>query len=160
MTIKDIQLIDDLLTEVTNSIAVGELREMEREEYYQEVLRRYNGIKNGIKDYKKALTELKEGKIECSPIMKEFIDKFLNLGNTFNYGFGPNIQQKQPEIELEKFTEKIKTFQGRYKHPEIVSIKGAMAFMARMFYQYPNVARLWYEQLPKATMDFNARKEN
>ena len=68
------------------------------------------------------------------------------------------LQQEQPEVDLEKFTEKIKTFQGRYKHPEIVSIKGAMAFMARMFYQYPNIARLWYEQLPKATMD-NARKE-
>lgn len=64
-----------------------------------------------------------------------------------------SIQQEQSEVDLEKFTEKIKTFQGRYKHPEIVSIKGAMAFMARMFYQYPNVARQWYEQLPKATMD-------
>ena len=57
------------------------------------------------------------------------------------------------EVDLEKFTDKIKTFQGRYKHPEIVSIKGAMAFMARMLYQYPNVARQWYEQLPKVTMD-------
>ena len=64
-----------------------------------------------------------------------------------------SLQQEQPEVDLEKFTEKIKTFQGRYKHPEIVSIKGAMAFMARLFYQYPNVARQWYEQLPKATMD-------
>jgi len=70
-----------------------------------------------------------------------------------------SLQQEQPEVDLEKFTEKIKTFQGRYKHPEIVSIKGAMAFMARMFYQYPDAARQWYEQLPKATMDFNARKE-
>ena len=57
------------------------------------------------------------------------------------------------EVDLEKFTEKINTFQARYKHPEIISIKGAMAFMARMFYQYPNVAREWYESLPKATMD-------
>ena len=57
------------------------------------------------------------------------------------------------EVNLEKFTEKIKTFQGRYKYPEIISIKGAMAFMARMFYQYPNVAREWYESLLKATMD-------
>lgn len=63
------------------------------------------------------------------------------------------LQQEQPEVDLEKFTEKIKTFQGRYKHPEIVSIKGAMAFMARMFYQYPNVARQWYDNLPKVTMD-------
>ena len=63
------------------------------------------------------------------------------------------LRQEQPEVDLEKFTEKIKTFQGRYKHPEIVSIKGAMAFMARMFYQYPNVARQWYDNLSKATMD-------
>lgn len=62
-------------------------------------------------------------------------------------------KDKLPEIELDKFTEKIKTFQERYKHPEIVSIKGAMAFMARLFYQYPNVARQWYDNLPKATMD-------
>ena len=64
-----------------------------------------------------------------------------------------SLQQEQPEVELEKFTEKIKTFQGRYKYPEIVSIKGAMAFMARMFYQYPNTARQWCEQLPKVIMD-------
>ena len=70
-----------------------------------------------------------------------------------------SLQQEQPEIGLEKFTEKVKTFQARYKHSESISVKGAMAFMARMFYQYPNVARQWYEQLPKATMDFSARKE-
>lgn len=68
------------------------------------------------------------------------------------------VSQEQPEVDLEKFTEKIKTFQGRFKHPENISVKGAMAFMARMFYQYPNVARLWYDSLPKATMD-NERKE-
>lgn len=70
-----------------------------------------------------------------------------------NKDFGKPLQQEQPEVDLEKFTEKIKTFQGRYKHPEIVSIKGAMAFMARMFYQYPNLARQWYNNLPKVTMD-------
>lgn len=64
-----------------------------------------------------------------------------------------NLQQEPSEIDLEKLTEKIKTFQGRYKHPESISIKGAMTFMARMFYQYPNVARKWYDSLPKATMD-------
>lgn len=42
MTTKDIKLIDDLLTEVTNSIAVGEIHEMGKEEYYREVLRRFN----------------------------------------------------------------------------------------------------------------------
>ena len=64
-----------------------------------------------------------------------------------------SLQQEQQEVDLEKFTDKIKTFQERYKYPEIISIKGAMAFMARMFYQYPNVARQWYDSLPKATMD-------
>lgn len=63
------------------------------------------------------------------------------------------LTMEQSETDLEKFAEKIKTFQGRYKHPEIVSIKGAMAFTARMFYQYPNTAREWYESLSKATMD-------
>lgn len=69
-----------------------------------------------------------------------------------------SLQQEQPEVDLEKFTEKVKTFQARYKYPESISIKGAMAFMARMFYQYPNTARQWYDSLPKATMD-DARKE-
>jgi len=63
------------------------------------------------------------------------------------------IEKEQPEVDLEKFTEKVKTFQARYKHPENISVKGAMAFMARMFYQYPNVARQWYESLPKVTQD-------
>ena len=62
--------------------------------------------------------------------------------------------QEQPEIELDKFTNKIDAFTERYKNnPERISIKGAMAFMARMFYQYPSVAREWYENLPKVTMD-------
>lgn len=64
------------------------------------------------------------------------------------------LPQEQPEVDLAKFTEKIGSFKERYKNnPELVSIKGAMAFMARMFYQYPAVAREWYENLPKATMD-------
>ena len=68
--------------------------------------------------------------------------------------FVDSIQQEQPDIDLAKFTEKIDSFTERYKNnPEQVSIKGAMAFMARMFYQYPSVAREWYDNLPKATMD-------
>ena len=68
--------------------------------------------------------------------------------------FVDSIHQEQPDIDLAKFTEKIDSFTERYKNnPERVSIKGAMAFMARMFYQYPSVAREWYDNLPKATMD-------
>ena len=73
----------------------------------------------------------------------EMCDMFLSFIDTLEV----------KEVDLEKFTEKINTFQARYKHPEITSIKGAMAFMARMFYQYPSVAREWYESLPKTTMD-------
>lgn len=70
------------------------------------------------------------------------------------YSLGRNARKDElPEIELNKFADKVNTFKARYKHPESISINGAMAFMARMFYQYPNAARLWYEQLPKATMD-------
>lgn len=75
-------------------------------------------------------------------------------GEEYPNGYYTQMEKfKKEPVDLEKFTEKIKTFQRKYKHPEIVSIKGAMAFMARMFYQYPDVARLWYEQLPKTTMD-------
>lgn len=65
----------------------------------------------------------------------------------------PSLQQEQPEVDLEKFTEKMDAWKARYNYPDNIPIKAAMAFTARMFYQYPNVARLWYEQLPKATMD-------
>lgn len=92
----------------------------------------YNAYKLG------AHSPFRNGKVEALKETIELID---------------SLQQEQPEVELEKFTEKIKTFQGRYKHPVSTSIKGAMAFMARMFYQYPNIARQWYESLPKATMD-------
>ena len=97
---------------------------------------------------------------EEQPIGEEYAIEIGKDVHTLRVGSQSDInrliaqdRQESPEVDLEKFTEKIKTFQGRYKHPEIVSIKGAMAFMARMFYQYPNVARQWYEQLPKATMD-------
>ena len=63
------------------------------------------------------------------------------------------FQQEKPEMDLEKFTEKMDDWKARYNHPDNIPIKATMAFTARMFYQYPNVARLWYEQLPKATMD-------
>lgn len=69
-------------------------------------------------------------------------------------------QQEQPEVDLDKFAEKIEAFQEKYKsrHLLSVAIKGSMAFMARMFYQYPNTAREWYDILPKATMDEMKRK--
>lgn len=87
-------------------------------------------------------------KSSLNPFWAGQLSTFQSCLNIIN-----SLQQKQPKVDLEKFTEKVNTFQERYKHPEIISIKGAMAFMARMFYQYPNVARQWYEQLPRATMN-------
>jgi len=67
-------------------------------------------------------------------------------------------KQEQPEISLEKFTDMVDKFKARYEYPVSVSVKGAIGFIGRMFYQYPNTARQWYDNLPKVTMD-NARKE-
>ena len=98
-----------------------------------------------------------ERRTEESKSMKPAFDQFW-AGQISAFKGVENIitslQQEQPEIELDKFANKVDAFTERYKNnPERVSIKGAMAFMARMFYQYPSVAREWYENLPKATMD-------
>ena len=91
-------------------------------------------------------TERMDGELSAYEEIIDFLDDVL-------------VEESKTDVDLEKFTEKIDAFKARYKHPERISVKGAMAFMARMFYQYPNVARRWYEQLPKATMD-NERKED
>lgn len=67
--------------------------------------------------------------------------------------FIDSLQQEHPEVDLEKFTQKMNDWKARYNHPDNIPIKATMAFTARMFYQYPNVARQWYDSLPKATMD-------
>lgn len=64
-----------------------------------------------------------------------------------------SLQQEQLEIDLNDFTQKMDDWKARYSHPDNIPIKATMAFTARMFYMYPNVAREWYDSLPKATMD-------
>lgn len=64
-----------------------------------------------------------------------------------------SLQQEQQEVDLEKFTEKMDAWKARYNHPDNIPIKATMAFTARMFYMYPNVAREWYDSLPKVTQD-------
>ena len=64
-----------------------------------------------------------------------------------------SLQQEEPEMELEKFTEKMDTWKARHNYPDNFSIKATMAFTGRMFYMYPNVAREWYDSLPKVTLD-------
>lgn len=80
-----------------------ELREYEkeREKHITDLLDNFQkGMKAG---YEKAISELKEGKVECSSVMKEFIDKLFANGNAFNFGFGPkDFKQEQPEVDLEK----------------------------------------------------------
>ena len=61
--------------------------------------------------------------------------------------------EEQQEISLEKFSEKMDAWKSRYNYPDSIPIKAAMAFTARMFYMYPNVAREWYDSLPKVTLD-------
>lgn len=72
---------------------------------------------------------------------------------------GPDVetycktQREHQEVDLEKFTEKMDAWKARYNYPDNIPIKATMAFTARMFYMYPNVAREWYESLPKVTQD-------
>lgn len=62
---------------------------------------------------------------------------------------------EQQEISLERFTEKMDDWKARFNRSDDIPVKGTMAFTARMFYMYPNVARLWYYSLPKATHSRN-----
>lgn len=70
------------------------------------------------------------------------VDKFMD-----------EVRGREPEMDLEKFTEKMDSWKARYDHPDNIPIKATMAFTARMFYQYPKVAREWYDSLPKVTLD-------
>ena len=56
-------------------------------------------------------------------------------------------------IDLDEFTEKMNAWKARYNYPDNIPIKATMAFTARMFYMYPNIAREWYDNLPKVTLD-------
>lgn len=64
-----------------------------------------------------------------------------------------SLQQETLEISLEKFTEKMDNWKARYNYPDNIPIKATMAFTARMFDMYPDVARQWYDNLPKVTLD-------
>lgn len=66
------------------------------------------------------------------------------------------LSPEYESIDLEEFTEKMNAWKARYKrynHPDNILIKSTMAFTARMFYMYPDIARKWYDDLPKVTMD-------
>ena len=105
-------------------------------------------------DAEKLIVEIERLMEERNNMRNEYIRYCFKILDIEILSIIDSLQQEQPDIDLAKFTEKIDSFKERYKNnPERVSIKGAMVFMARMFYQYPSVAREWYENLPKATMD-------
>lgn len=82
------------------------------------------------------------------PVPFDIATHFYELGLKARKG-----EQEQQEVNLEEFTEKMDDWKARFNHPDDIPIKATMTFTARMFYMYSNVARQWYEQLPKATMD-------
>ena len=56
-------------------------------------------------------------------------------------------------MNLEKFIQQIETYKARYTYPESISINAAIAFTARMCTSYPDIAKEWYDKLPKAVQD-------
>ena len=57
-------------------------------------------------------------------------------------------------VTQEKFNSMMEAYKSRYPdYPENVIVKGAMAFTARMFITYPDLAKEYWENLPKATQD-------
>lgn len=90
--------------------------------------------------------------LESFSCISEEQDGFYSAISRIN-GIINSLQQEQPEVDLKKFTKKMNDWKARYNHPDNIPIKATMAFTARMFYQYPNVARRWYDSLPKVTMD-------
>ena len=105
-------------------------------------------------DAEKLIDAIESRMEECNVVHNAYVRYCLKIHDIEILSIIDSLQQEHPEIELDKFANKVDAFTERYKNnPERVSIKGAMAFMARMFYQCPDAAREWYENLPKATMD-------
>ena len=97
------QVIDSLQQERQNDVC-AEIKdyygedlafEEERGKHITDLL---NNFEKGMKaGYEKAISEFQEVKLECSPVMKEFISKLFEIGNATNFGFGPmKLQQEQP----------------------------------------------------------------
>lgn len=91
---------------------------------------------------------IEKAKKDC-PLQYQYMADGLDIAEQFV----DSLQQETSEITLDKFTEKMEDWKARYNHPDNIPIKATMAFTARMFYMYPNIAREWYYNLPKATQD-------
>ena len=92
----------------------------------------------------------------CRDIFERTSDTYFQ-GRVVAYketlSFIDSLQQEQQEVDLEKFTEKMDAWKARYNYPDNIPIKATMAFTARMFYMYPDVAKEWYDSLRKVTLD-------
>lgn len=88
---------------------------------------------------------------ECDDFFckKEAVEKWIYI----DIDAPDSFQQKISEISLEEFIEKIEDWKARFSYPDSIPVKATIAFTARMFYMYPDVARQWYDSLPKATQD-------
>ena len=53
----------------------------------------------------------------------------------------------------EEFVKRMNDYKSLYDFPESFMIRGAMGFTARMCLAYPELAKVWYDSLPKATQD-------
>lgn len=73
------------------------------------------------------------------------------VGDIFN--IIDSFQQETSKISLEKFTEKMEDWKARFSYSDSIPVKATMAFIARMFYMYPDIAKEWYDSLPKVTQD-------
>ena len=142
-------------------------------DYYIPISRLRWGIKENLEeipsnvDLEKALNSLDNAYFDLDGIAVMGATYYLTVNDLKDiardfYELGLNARKgelEHQEVNLEEFTEKMDAWKARFNHPDDIPIKATMAFTARMFYMYPDVARQWYEQLPKTTMDFNTRKE-
>ena len=103
------------------------------------------------KEIEKHIKEVKDAAERFTPNMGFFDAKLSGIYDVM--AIIDSLQQEQPDVDLEKFTEKMDAWKSRYNYPDSIPIKGTMAFTARMFYMYPNVAREWYDSLRKVTLD-------
>lgn len=53
----------------------------------------------------------------------------------------------------EQFNEQMSTRPDKWSHLDKRAVKAGIAFAARMCTTYPELAKVWYDSLPKATQD-------
>lgn len=98
------------------------------------------------------LEKLYNGEVPTHDSQCDFDDGYFTGIDTISQLID-SFQEERSEMDLNDFTQKMNDWKIRHGSPYSIPIKATMAFTARMFYTYPNIAREWYESLPKATQD-------